>query len=403
MPARSNSLAVCRTHACVRARLTATSSGDDGARARPTAPAARRRRPSPRRRARRAGRASRACRRRMRRDSSNADDDRLLRVGRREAADVDAADRHALRHEQRRGGRLGASRQRDGRAQRAAPRAGRREDPASARSDLTGNAAGRGGQLRLFLAAVRRAPPTRRSCGRSPTRPASGRPSTGRRSAPTGRMWAASRRASTRMRGGASFARAAAAALLSGAVAPTTSWLKPERLPRLDLRELVRHRAGDAVRQPVVGGHRRDVDGEQRRPAAGARAPAGRTRASRGRTARRAAGTRRRRSGRTEHAYAAGTGARRPCGRAGAGCRRGRGSGAPRQSRPDRARRRRPPPPGRSAPSARAVVPPALPRIAIRAGGRPSSAGTARNMSHSLPVSTVSGRHTECVTSPSSR
>ena len=52
---------------------------------------------------------------------------------------------------------------------------------------------------------------------------------------------------------------------------------------------------------------------------------------------------------------------------------------------------------------ARAVVPPALPRIATRSTGRPRSAGTARNMSHSPPVSTVCGRHTEWTTSPSSR
>ena len=83
--------------------------------------------------------------------------DRLLRVGRREAADVEAADRHALRHEERRRGRLGASRQRDGRAQRAGRQQEDNKTPLP-HGLILGKAGRRGGQLRLLQqpSAVRR-------------------------------------------------------------------------------------------------------------------------------------------------------------------------------------------------------------------------------------------------------
>ena len=41
------------------------------------------------------------------------------------------------------------------------------------------------------------------------------------------------------------------------------------------------------------------------------------------------------------------------------------------------------------------MVPAALPSVATRAAGLPSSGGAVRNMSHSPPVSTVSGRQME--------
>src|SRR5918992_937480 len=54
-------------------------------------------------------------------------------------------------------------------------------------------------------------------------------------------------------------------------------------------------------------------------------------------------------------------------------------------------------------PSARAVVPAALPRIATRSSGRPRSGGSARNASHTPPVRTESRRQTECTATPSFR
>ena len=52
---------------------------------------------------------------------------------------------------------------------------------------------------------------------------------------------------------------------------------------------------------------------------------------------------------------------------------------------------------GEEDPEGPAVVPPALPSMTTRCAGRPRSPGAMRNMSHSPPVSTVSGRHSEWI------
>ncbi len=46
-------------------------------------------------------------------------------------------------------------------------------------------------------------------------------------------------------------------------------------------------------------------------------------------------------------------------------------------------------------------MPAALPMTSTSCTGRSSSGGTTRNMSHSPPVSTVCGRHTDCSLTPS--
>ena len=58
---------------------------------------------------------------------------------------------------------------------------------------------------------------------------------------------------------------------------------------------------------------------------------------------------------------------------------------------------------GQNSPYARAIVPPALPSTATRYAGRSSSTGSATNASQTPPVSTVSGRQSECTATPSFR
>ena len=79
-----------------------------------------------------------------------------------------------------------------------------------------------------------------------------------------------------------------------------------------------------------------------------------------------------------------------------------RTSGARRASRPGRARRRRSRARVVDAERARDRAA-ALPRIATERSGRPSSGGSARNTSHTPPVSTVSRRQTEWTATPSLR
>ena len=178
---------------------------------------------------------------------------------------------------------------------------------------------------------------------------------------------------------------------------PTTSRLKRSACQLTHLRELPARAC--PRRRGRAGGRRARWrrSAPRSRRARAARARAGRTPASRGRTARTAAGTRRRRSGRSASRV------RRRNGRASAVTTRSRGISAEPEEPPpglghDRVELDAVDPRARveARRATRAIVPPALPRIATCRSGRPRSGGTARNMSHSSPVSTVSGRQSEC-------
>ena len=190
----------------------------------------------------------------------------------------------------------------------------------------------------------------------------------------------------------------------SGAVRPTTNWLKRSACQVTTCGKLGRERAGDAAREPVVAGHRRDVEGDERRRARGA--------------ARHEAEELARRQVEGHVRLAVGVDEDQVVALAAAAQEGPRVGGDDGEARvvaeaevaaadgadaPGRSRRRRCAPRVVDAEGARRRAAGVAEDRRRGARGRPRSGGAVRNMSHSPPVSTVSARQTEWMARPSLR
>ena len=147
--------------------------------------------------------------------------------------------------------------------------------------------------------------------------------------APGARRVRAGARSEASVRRARSRADAAAPPSCRGSVKPRTIVLKRSAGHSRTCGKSAASVPPTASDEPLVVGHRRDV---QRDDAAGTRggpARAGRTRGSRDRRARTAGGTRRRRSGRTARPSSGGTAGRRRRAPSGVGCRPSRSTARP--------------------------------------------------------------------------